>query len=375
MMQRHHETSAPPRDQFTMPYQLSPAEARDGYQRRGSALTPTQWNQNLGVIANSSSDTARHYSFDDAATYTMPESDLSFRMPCTPSKSSPPRRSSSTASAKSWETGGSQPSSGSSHFPTTPYEEHASSPAITRWGYETGPNITITPELLSMQYNLSPSVQHQQPSYDSHFTKPMMPGREIIGGSSYTVMPESSTPVQDPISSFSSGSFAPACFDYNRPQTCPDFGMLSARPFTPPASERSFSPITNPLRIMDASPTPAIPLVSSGYSSLARRDHRRALKGRGSYREKKFEERLPLCVSEMDKSYRCSHGACGKRFKRQEHLKRHEKTHTEERPYECAVPGCHKAFGRSDNLKAHLRTHCKVGGRNKYIEGLEQKLS
>ena len=46
---------------------------------------------------------------------------------------------------------------------------------------------------------------------------------------------------------------------------------------------------------------------------------------------------------------------CGRLFKRLEHLKRHVRTHTQERPYIC--PLCSKAFSRSDNLAQHRRTH------------------
>jgi transcription factor STE12 len=48
------------------------------------------------------------------------------------------------------------------------------------------------------------------------------------------------------------------------------------------------------------------------------------------------------------KSHSCPIPTCGRLFKRLEHLKRHVRTHTQERPYAC--PHCPKAFSRSDNL-------------------------
>ena len=48
------------------------------------------------------------------------------------------------------------------------------------------------------------------------------------------------------------------------------------------------------------------------------------------------------------KSHSCPIPTCGRLFKRLEHLKRHVRTHTQERPYVC--PHCNKAFSRSDNL-------------------------
>ncbi|KAF2841459.1 STE-domain-containing protein [Patellaria atrata CBS 101060] len=55
------------------------------------------------------------------------------------------------------------------------------------------------------------------------------------------------------------------------------------------------------------------------------------------------------------KSHSCPIPTCGRLFKRLEHLKRHVRTHTQERPYVC--PLCSKAFSRSDNLAQHRRTH------------------
>lgn len=48
------------------------------------------------------------------------------------------------------------------------------------------------------------------------------------------------------------------------------------------------------------------------------------------------------------KSHSCPIPSCGRLFKRLEHLKRHVRTHTQERPYICTH--CSKAFSRSDNL-------------------------
>lgn len=67
----------------------------------------------------------------------------------------------------------------------------------------------------------------------------------------------------------------------------------------------------------------------------------------------------PLVVSSNDKTHVCW---CGKRFKRMEHLKRHNKVHTQEKPYLCTYPGCQKAFGRTDNLAQHIKTHYRPNG-------------
>ena len=58
------------------------------------------------------------------------------------------------------------------------------------------------------------------------------------------------------------------------------------------------------------------------------------------------------------RGFGCPLLSCGRVFKRLEHLRRHVRTHTQERPYACNR--CPKRFSRSDNLAQHIKTHEKA---------------
>ncbi|KAI0013365.1 hypothetical protein F4779DRAFT_613514 [Xylariaceae sp. FL0662B] len=64
---------------------------------------------------------------------------------------------------------------------------------------------------------------------------------------------------------------------------------------------------------------------------------------------------------------------CKRRFRRQEHLKRHYRSlHTQEKPFECNE--CGKKFSRSDNLSQHARTHGSGAIVMNLIDGSEEGL-
>lgn len=46
---------------------------------------------------------------------------------------------------------------------------------------------------------------------------------------------------------------------------------------------------------------------------------------------------------------------CDAKFQRPEHVKRHMKSHSSEKPFQCEEANCGKRFNRKDNLKAHLK--------------------
>lgn len=68
----------------------------------------------------------------------------------------------------------------------------------------------------------------------------------------------------------------------------------------------------------------------------------------------KTRGRKPSLVPDLSKQFGCEF--CDRRFKRQEHLKRHVRSlHMGEKPFECHI--CNKSFSRSDNLNQHIKTH------------------
>ena len=78
------------------------------------------------------------------------------------------------------------------------------------------------------------------------------------------------------------------------------------------------------------------PMPASASSSIARRGRKQSL------------------TEDPSKTFVCT--LCSRRFRRQEHLKRHYRSlHTHDKPFECT--DCGKKFSRSDNLSQHQRTH------------------
>ncbi|KND01280.1 uncharacterized protein SPPG_03090 [Spizellomyces punctatus DAOM BR117] len=63
------------------------------------------------------------------------------------------------------------------------------------------------------------------------------------------------------------------------------------------------------------------------------------------------------------RSFVCS--TCYQGFYRQEHLVRHNRIHTGEKPYPCLEHSCGRRFGRSDELARHQKVHQKANKKRK----------
>lgn len=59
----------------------------------------------------------------------------------------------------------------------------------------------------------------------------------------------------------------------------------------------------------------------------------------------------------QERPYKCPEDDCGKAFTASHHLKTHKRTHTGEKPYPCEENSCQKSFSTSHSLKSHKKTH------------------
>ncbi|KAF8978250.1 hypothetical protein BGZ46_006657 [Entomortierella lignicola] len=83
----------------------------------------------------------------------------------------------------------------------------------------------------------------------------------------------------------------------------------------------------------------------------------------------------PAPKSTKGKLFQCTgFGDCRMVFTRSEHLARHARKHTGEKPFQCVVDGCTRMFSRFDNMVQHTQTHTK-GTRRESAAGIASKIA
>lgn len=120
---------------------------------------------------------------------------------------------------------------------------------------------------------------------------------------------------------------------------------------------------STPLRppILEPLPTTAALQRVQEDSPSSREEVKRELVARRALKARKRVEQQTFLPNNVDHvklpNNQCIWAGCTKRFARQEHLKRHVKTHTQEDSFTC--PFCLRLFGRADNLKSHIKLHAQ----------------
>ena len=73
--------------------------------------------------------------------------------------------------------------------------------------------------------------------------------------------------------------------------------------------------------------------------------------------QQKVRQSLTMLFPRTGNTFNCKESGCPRLFTTKSDLKKHTRTHTNERPFACSVPACGKAFVASHHLKNHMKSH------------------
>ena len=74
-----------------------------------------------------------------------------------------------------------------------------------------------------------------------------------------------------------------------------------------------------------------------------------------------------------ERPFACDYKGCGKRFRRNDQLKRHQKIHS--RAFKCTNDGCWRAFDQMDQLQQHLNSGRCIADKNQSNKSKKEALS
>jgi hypothetical protein len=158
----------------------------------------------------------------------------------------------------------------------------------------------------------------------------------------------------DPSYCFTDASFSDDEFTFSPCQSDFSFdsSMVDMTPVRRSASKRSAKPQSYSAAASSSSQPQQLPSNAPSSSSSASGDeHSHSGPSSSSTTRRGRKQSL---TEDPSKTFVCT--LCSRRFRRQEHLKRHYRSlHTHDKPFECT--DCGKKFSRSDNLSQHQRTH------------------
>jgi zinc finger protein BrlA len=142
--------------------------------------------------------------------------------------------------------------------------------------------------------------------------------------------------------------------DYGLESSFNESPASSIKYFMSPCSEGQKSSSATPSRHSNLRQPVFEPLESS--LALQRVQEQTQVARHGRKQRVKRDYMLPNNITVQKQAKRpCLWQGCEKKFRRQEHLKRHMKTHEQTESYPCDF--CNKSFGRTDNLKCHIKIH------------------